>query len=97
MKKAILFLAFSFLCIKLILSQSWQYAKMYGGSSLSLDRPLNLEVDTYGNSYVFGNYGSDAEFNDSILPHFNDNRRVSYLAKFDCNGNILWSKTVANA
>lgn len=97
MKKAILFLAFSFLCIKLILSQSWQYAKMYGGSSLSLDRPLNLEVDTYGNSYVFGNYGSDAEFNDSILPHFNDNRRGSYLAKFDCNGNILWSKTVANA
>jgi len=78
-------------------TQNWQYAKMFGGNSLAEDKPYHLEIDNYGNSYVFGNYGSNAVFNDTLLPHFDDNKSGAFLAKFDCNGEILWAKTIANS
>lgn len=81
-------------------SQSWQFAKSFGGQLGAIDypnnRPHNLIVDSDGNSYVYGTYGAGTKFNDSTLTHFIDGTRGGFIAKFTCNGDVEWFKAVSN-
>lgn len=82
-------------------SQSWQFAKSFGGqsgsSSSNNNQPNNLVLDDYGNSYVYGTYGNLTEFEDSTIQYFTDQTRGAFIAKFNCNGEAEWYKSVAHS
>ena len=84
-----------------VYAQSWQFANSFGGQGGSdptnNNMPRNLVTDNNGNSYVFGTYGAGTEFNDSTLTHFIDGSRGSFVAKFDCTGQVSWSKAISNS
>ena len=82
-------------------SQSWQFAKSFGGQHGAIDypnnRPHNLIVDSDGNSYLYGTYGNLMQLADSTLPYFIDDTRGTFIAKFDCNGEVDWLKAIAHS
>ena len=82
-------------------SQSWQFAKSFGGQHVAIDypnnRPHNLIVDSDGNSYLYGTYGNLMQLADSTLPYFIDDTRGTFIAKFDCNGEVDWLKAIAHS
>ncbi len=81
-------------------SQSWQYANSFGGQNGESDfpnnQPNNLVTDYNGNAYVYGTYGAGTQFNDSSLTSFVDDTRGGFVAKFSCNGDVEWFKSISN-
>jgi len=100
MKHLFSFFFFSLLCIVTVFSQSWQFANTFGGlpgiDTDNSNEPYNLVVDNDDNTYIYGNYGELTTFNDSTLIHYNDGRKGNFLVKYSCDGNIEWSKAIAN-
>ena len=86
-------------------SQSWQFAKSFGGQHGNLtstlarnnNRPFHLILDSEGNSYLYGTYGNLMQLADSTLPYFTDNTRGTFIAKFNCNGEVDWLKAIAHS
>lgn len=110
MKKSFLVLYLLFATISFAFSQSmdWQYATRFGGHNYDspsgfkiLNHPHNLEIDNEGNAYIFGTYGSLATFGNYPsdetfqLYDWGDYNFGAFLAKFDCNGNVVWHKAIA--
>ena len=110
MKKSFLVLYLLFATISFAFSQSmdWQYATRFGGSNkfvnqilTPLNHPNHLEIDAEGNAYIFGTYGNTASFYnfpDDITfnaPFYADNCAGAFVAKFDCNGNVMWHRAIA--
>ena len=86
-------------------NMDWQYATRFGGHNYDspsgfkiLNHPHNLEIDNEGNAYIFGTYGSLATFGNYPsdetfqLYDWGDYNFGAFLAKFDCNGNVVWHK-----
>lgn len=100
MKHLISFFIFSLLCISTILAQTWQYANSFGGlpgnGTDNSNEPYNLVVDNDDNTYIYGNYGELTTFNDSTLIHYSDGRKGNFLVKYTCDGEVAWSKAIAN-
>ena len=110
MKKIFLSLILSIASIFFASAQSmdWQYATRFGGSNkivgqilTPLNHPNHLELDAEGNAYIFGTYGDNASFYgypDSELnfntPVYGDKCAGAFIAKFDCNGNVVWHKSI---
>ena len=110
MKKIFLSLILSIASISFASAQSmdWQYATRFGGHNYDspsgfkiLNHPHNLEIDNEGNAYIFGTYGSLATFGNYPsdetfqLYDWGDYNFGAFLAKFDCNGNVVWHKAIA--
>ena len=89
-------------------NMDWQYATRFGGHNYDspsgfkiLNHPHNLEIDNEGNAYIFGTYGSQATFGNYPsdetfqLYDWGDYNFGGFLAKFDCNGNVVWHKAIA--
>ena len=88
----------------------WQYGTRLGGYNYEseyngfviLNYPHHLELDAEGNAYIFGTYGDFASFygypDDELqfnTPAYGDNCAGTFVAKFDCNGNVVWHKAIA--
>jgi hypothetical protein len=97
-----------FATISFASAQDWQYATRFGGHNYDspsgfkiLNHPHNLEIDNEGNAYIFGTYGSLATFGNYPsdetfqLYDWGDYNFGAFLAKFDCNGNVVWHKAIA--
>lgn len=108
MKKSFLVLYLLFATISFASAQDWQYATRFGGHNYDspsgfkiLNHPHNLEIDNEGNAYIFGTYGSLATFGNYPsdetfqLYDWGDYNFGAFLAKFDCNGNVVWHKAIA--
>ncbi|MBO7571104.1 MAG: T9SS type A sorting domain-containing protein [Bacteroidales bacterium] len=111
MKKSFLVLYLLFATISFAFSQSmdWQYATRFGGRNIRetfgnitpLNYPHHLEIDAEGNAYIFGTFGSLASFYDYTngelfqMWDIDDNNSGTFIAKFDCNGNVVWHKAIA--
>ena len=102
-----LILAISFIPFAFAQSMDWQYATRFGGVNKragSVIKPLNhpnhLELDAEGNAYIFGTYGDNASFygfSDGLAfdsPSYGDQCNGTFVAKFDCNGNVVWHKAI---
>ncbi len=55
-----------------------------------------MEMDSEGNVYIFGAYGQMMSIDTTYLPTAGgtDNTRGSFLAKFNCQGELQWTKAV---
>ena len=111
MKKIFLSLILSIASISFASAQSmdWQYATRFGGSNkivgqilTPLNHPNHLELDAEGNAYIFGTYGDNASFygypDDELqfnTPVYGDKCTGAFVAKFDCNGNVVWHRAIA--
>ena len=98
MKKTFLVLSMLFATISFASAQEWQWAKRFGGSngpSGLNNHPHHLVLDDYGNAYMYGTYGGGTEFNGENLQLFADYNCGAFVAKFDCNGNVVWHKAIA--
>ncbi|MBR3947231.1 MAG: T9SS type A sorting domain-containing protein [Bacteroidales bacterium] len=111
MRKIILYIFLSIASISFASAQSmqWQYATRFGGYCFQnpgaglklLNYPHNLEIDAEGNAYIFGTYGDNASFYDFSnglafdSPIYGDHCSGTFVAKFDCDGNVVWHKTIA--
>jgi len=111
MKKSFLVLYLLFATIPFASAQSmdWQYATRFGGYCFQnpgvglklLNYPHSLEIDAEGNAYIFGTYGDNASFYDFSnglafdSPIYGDHCSGTFVAKFDCNGNVVWHKAIA--
>ncbi len=111
MKKSFLVLYLLFATISFAFSQSmdWQYATRFGGNNKFITNeilephnyPHHLEIDAEGNAYIFGTYGNLASFYnypDEITfnaPFYGDDCAGTFVAKFDCNGNVIWHRAIA--
>ncbi len=69
-------------------SQTWSWAKSYGGNSY--DDGNAIAVDAAGNSYVTGSFQDTAIFGSFTL--IADGDADIFTAKFDPSGNCLWVK-----
>ena len=90
-------------------NMDWQYATRFGGTNKfvtseiiePLNYPNHLEIDAEGNAYIFGTYGDNASFYggynglDFNTPAYGDKCAGAFIAKFDCNGNVVWHKAIA--
>ena len=89
-------------------NMDWQYALRFGGSAKDvnnqyLNHPHNLVLDAEGNAYVFCDFGEGASFygyNEDY--EMLDSEEIgllfscgSFVAKFDCAGNLVWHKIIA--
>lgn len=79
-------------------SQTWQWAARVGGvGGLSSDNPnesvLDMQTDAQGNVYVCGRIGHNANFNGQPLTTWPNVGYNIFLAKLDCNGNLVWVRT----
>ena len=106
MKKIFLSLILAISFIPFASAQEWQWAHRFGGSnhpnsSGTIDfynnQPHNIVLDAQGNSYLFGTYGGGTQINGENLPVFTDNNSGTFVAKFDCNGNVVWHKAIARS
>ncbi len=83
-------------------TQSWQFAKSFGGVPGSNiyhyenNKPHCMEVDNEGNTYMFGTYGALTQINGSTLPYYGDGSSGSFIVKYNCAGEVLWHKAIAN-
>ncbi|MDD2634037.1 MAG: T9SS type A sorting domain-containing protein [Bacteroidales bacterium] len=82
-------------------SPHWTFAKCFGGMEDGMiqnpnNAPHHMEMDSHGNVYIFGAYGQMMRIDDNLLPTAagSDNTRGSFLAKFNCNGELQWTKAV---
>jgi len=59
--------------------------------------PSHMEMDSEGNVYIFGSYGQMMSIDTTYLPTAGgtDNTRGSFLAKFNCQGELQWTKAVS--
>ncbi len=86
-------------------NMDWQWAHRFGGSNNPQgvdylrynNHPHNLVLDEQGNSYLFGTYGGGTQFNGEALQVFTDYACGAFIAKFDCNGDIIWHKAIARS
>jgi hypothetical protein len=62
-------------------------------SSIGDDYSYGLETDVSGNIYVTGNYVTDMTFNSTVLSSAGLVNDI-FIAKYDTNGNILWTTGV---
>ncbi|MBO7133310.1 MAG: hypothetical protein J6W06_04035, partial [Bacteroidales bacterium] len=110
MRKIFLSLMLSIASLSFAFSQSmdWQYATRFGGDNYAsssgfkiLNHPHNLEIDNEGNAYIFGTFGPSGTFYDYPndepfqLASWGGHNCGSFVAKFDCNGNVVWHKPIA--
>ena len=102
-----LILAISLISFASAQNMEWQYATRFGGVNVrigSITKPINhpnhLELDAEGNAYVFGTYGDNASFygfSDGLAfnsPSYGDQCNGTFVAKFDCDGNVVWHKAI---
>ena len=110
MRKIFLYLILSVASISFASAQNmdWQYATRFGGDNYAsssgfkiLNHPHNLEIDAEGNAYIFGTFGPSGTFYDYPndepfqLASWGGHNCGSFVAKFDCNGNVVWHKPIA--
>ncbi|MFW6222978.1 MAG: hypothetical protein ACOC3T_05135, partial [Bacteroidota bacterium] len=100
MKKAI-FLFITIVSVVNLSAQthSWTFAKDFGGMTGNAWDPNNvphhMEMDSQGNVYIFGTYGQMMSIDTTYLPVVStDNTRASFLAKFNCQGDLQWTRAV---
>ena len=91
-------------------NMNWRYALRFGGDSRDqnnsyLNYPHKLLLDAEGNAYVFCDFGDGASF----YGYYEDyeilddewisllNSCGSFVAKFDCNGNLVWHKIISSS
>ncbi|MDD4235974.1 MAG: hypothetical protein PHF99_08175, partial [Bacteroidales bacterium] len=79
----------------------WTFAKCFGGMEdwgfpNPNNAPHHMEMDSEGNVYIFGAYGQMMSIDGTYLPTAGgtDNTRGSFLAKFNCEGELQWTKAV---
>src|SRR6056297_2837521 len=77
----------------------WTFAKAFGGMNSTSTNPNNIpahmEMDSQGNVYIFGTYGQMMSIDTTYLPVVGtDNTRASFLAKFNCQGDLQWTMAV---
>src|SRR6056297_310943 len=78
----------------------WTFAKDFGGMNSTSTNPNNIpahmEMDSHGNVYIFGTYGQMMSIDTTYMPTAGgtDNTRGSFLAKFNCQGELQWTKAV---
>jgi hypothetical protein len=81
-------------------AQNWQWISSFGGpipdiNNNSPDEEVTeMKADRYGNIYTCGRILPGAQFNGIAVPAYNN--YDSYLAKYDCMGNLLWVKTAGS-
>lgn len=109
MRKIFLSLILAISFISFASAQDWQYGTRFGGQNYEseyngfviLNYPHHLEIDAEGNAYIFGTFSSLSSFynypNGELFQMWDmgDNNGGSFVAKFDCNGNVLWHKAIA--
>ncbi len=70
------------------------WAKNPGGNVGSRgDRGLSVVIDALGNAYVAGSFNIQIIFDTITLQIGNWKSFDMYLAKYDCDGNVLWAKS----
>ena len=96
MKKIISIVIFSFSIITLH-AQSWQWAKRFGSNSNSTanDRFYGMVTDNAGNIYACGGYQAGTTFGSVSLPDYGG-QFDAFIAKYDCQGNLLWVNTAGS-
>jgi hypothetical protein len=67
---------------------NWQWATGAGGGSI--DRGMDICVDSDGNSYVTGDFEGEASFGSTVLT--TNGWGDIFVAKLDTNGNWQWAK-----
>ena len=68
---------------------SHQLGSLY--SSTNLREKINtIQTDKYGNVYVAGVLGADPSLDGALLTGTPGTKTAGFVAKFDCNGNLLW-------
>ncbi|MDD2637115.1 MAG: T9SS type A sorting domain-containing protein [Bacteroidales bacterium] len=77
---------------------NWTVAKSFGGmepatTAWTFNVPYHIQMDSYGNSYLFATYGVFTELGGVYLPG-NTNNRGHFLAKFNCLGEVEWFSPV---
>ena len=77
---------------------NWTFAKSFGGmepatTAWTFNVPYHIQMDSYGNSYLFATYGVFTELGGVYLPG-NTNNRGHFLAKFNCLGEVEWFSPV---
>ena len=100
MKKIFLSLILAISFITFASAQEWQWAHRFGGTATNqnnrmLNHPHHLVLDDYGNAYMYGTYGAGTQFNGESLQLFADRNCGAFVAKFDCNGDVVWYKAIA--
>jgi hypothetical protein len=80
-------------------NRHWTFAKMFGGmpeANLPENNiPYHMDLDSEGNVYIYGTAGQLARIDTTYLGTVGtDNTRGSFLAKFNCRGELLWHKSV---
>jgi hypothetical protein len=79
-------------------AQSWQWARRIGGAfGPSADTPnetvRDMQTDAQGNLYICGRVCFGANFNGTPMTTYSPLGYTIFLAKLDCNGNLLWVRT----
>jgi hypothetical protein len=79
-------------------AQSWQWARRIGGAfGPSADTPnetvRDMQTDAQGNLYICGRVCLGANFNGTPMTTYSPLGYTIFLAKLDCNGNLLWVRT----
>lgn len=98
MKKTLLLLTLLLMAGAELQSQSWQWAKRIGGGfGPSQDTPnesvRDVQTDAQGNVYICGRVCFGANFNGTPMTTYSTLGYTLFLAKLDCNGNLLWLRT----
>jgi hypothetical protein len=97
MKKITLFSFFIFSLIA-VNAQSWQWAKRFGSNSNSNanDRFYGMITDNAGNIYSCGGYQAGTTFGSIALTDYGGLYDI-FIAKYDCQGNLLWVNTAGSS
>ena len=94
----ILVLLFSVTLLSAQTNPHWTFVQEFGGMEDNLNEqnePFHLELDDYGNAYLYATYGMMADIDGYHLPITNSsNGKGSFLAKFNCSGGLEWVKTI---
>ena len=80
-------------------SQSFQWGTRMGGfvgdiNQFTNDKVEEIEIDSLGNVYVCGEVMQFADFNATPVTTYG--LRDIFIAKYNCNGNLLWVKTAGS-
>ncbi len=66
------------------------WAKSAGGSDH--DNAYKIAIDTHGNSYITGGFGSDSiSFDNYTFHNVSSGSTNFFIAKYDSSGNVLWA------
>lgn len=70
------------------------WAKSFGGANA--DFGFSIDVDSFGNVYVAGEYQADADFdpNSGVFNMSSNGISDAFIQKLDAEGNLVWAKSI---